>query len=201
MVEDMVPGPYPSALTTEQLMLGLKNLRELLETRINAVEEAAHLRYDDLRRVPTETDRQVTNLKEFTNEKLTSVQKQFEERDIRGQAAGEATELAVNAALQAQKEAAMAQNNSNAAAITKSEAATIKQIDGILALLNSNTIGTNDKIAAINARLDRGDGINKGGHETRSEGRMTTGVVVAVLSLAVMAVSVAAGLFGFAVHH
>ena len=107
MVEDMVPGPYPSALTTEQLMLGLKNLRELLETRINAVEEAAHLRYDDLRRVPTETDRQVTNLKEFTNEKLTSVQKQFEERDIRGQAAGEATELAVNAALQAQKEAAI----------------------------------------------------------------------------------------------
>jgi hypothetical protein len=201
MAEDMVPGPDPSSLTTEQLMLGLKNLRELLETRINAVEEAAHLRYDDLRRVPTETDRQVTNLKEFTNEKLISVQKQFEERDIRGQAAGEAAELAVNAALQAQKEAAAAQNNSNAAAITKSEAATIKQIDGILALLTSNTIGTNDKIAAINARLDRGDGINRGGHETRSESRMTTGVVVAVLSLAVMAVSVAAGLFGFAVHH
>jgi hypothetical protein len=99
------------------------------------------------------------------------------------------------------KKRPLRQNNSNAAAITKSEAATIKQIDGILALLASNTIGTNDKIAAINTRLDRGDGINKGGHETRSESCLTTGVVVAVLSLAVMAVSVAAGLLGFAVHH
>src|ERR1700678_1815276 len=201
MAEDMVPGPDPSSLTTEQLMLGLKNLRELLETRINAVEEAAHLRYDDLRRVPTETDRQVTNLKEFTNEKLISVQKQFEERDIRGQAAGEAAELAVNAALQAQKEAAAAQNESNAAAITKSEAATIKQIDGILALLNSSTIGTNDKIAAINARLDRDDGITKGGRDTRSESRLATGTLVAIISVAVMVISVFSGLFGFAIHH
>jgi hypothetical protein len=54
------------------------------------VEEVAHLRYVELRRVPTETDTQVTSLKALTNEKLMSVQKQFEERYTRGQAAGEA---------------------------------------------------------------------------------------------------------------
>jgi hypothetical protein len=107
----------------------------------------------------------------------------------------------VNAALQAQKAAASAQNDSNAAAITKSEAATIKQIDGILALLNSNTIRTNNKIATINARLDRGDGVNKGRQDTRSESRLVTGTMVAIISVAVMAVSVAAGLFGFRLHH
>jgi phage-related tail fiber protein len=197
----MVQKPDPSLLTTEQLARGLTNLRELLETRIDAVEKSGHHRYEDLRRAPTETDRQVVHLKELFNEKLTSVQKQFDERDIRSQASEDAAKVAVNAALQAQKEAASAQNDSNAAAITKSEAATIKQIDGILALLNSNTIGTNDKITTINARLDRGDGVTKGGHDTRSESRLVTGTMVAIISVAVMAVSVAAGLFGFALHH
>jgi phage-related tail fiber protein len=201
MADALVPVPDPTFLTTEQLSRGLTNLRELLEARINAVEEAAHHRYEDLRRVPTETDRQVVHLKELFNEKLTSVQKQFDERDIRSQASEDAAKVAVNAALQAQKEAASAQNDSNAAAITKSEAATIKQIDGILALLNSNTIGTNDKITTINARLDRGDGVTKGGHDIRSESRLDTGTMVAIISVAVMAVSVAAGLFGFALHH
>ena len=86
MADALVPVPDPTFLTTEQLSRGLTNLRELLEARINAVEEAAHHRYEDLRRVPTETDRQVVHLKELFNEKLTSVQKQFDERDIRSQA-------------------------------------------------------------------------------------------------------------------
>jgi hypothetical protein len=201
MAEPTAPVPDPTLLTTEQLTRGLTGLRELLESRIHAVEESARHRYEDLRRVPTDTDRQVTHLKELFTEKFASVQKQFDERDIRSQASEDAAKVAVNAALQAQKEAAAAQNDSNAAAITKSEGSTIKQIDGILALLGSNTTGTNDKITAINARLDRGEGFDKGGHDTRAESRVATSGVVAVISVAIMAISVAAGLFGFALHH
>lgn len=200
MAESMVSAPDPTLLTTEQLHRGLTSLRELLQSRIEAVEESGRYRHEDLRRVPTETDKQVSHIRELFLEKFTSVQKQFDERDIR-KASEDAAKVAVNAALQAQKEAAAAQNDSNAAAITKSEGATIKQIDGILALLGSNTIGTNDKIAAINARLDRGDGISKGGHDTRTEGRLATGGMVAIISVAIMAISVAAGLFGFALSH
>jgi hypothetical protein len=196
----MVPGSDATFLTTEQLARGLTNLRELLEARITAVEESAQHRYEHLRRVPTEPDRRVTLLKELFNEKLASVQKQFQERDVRSQASEGAAKVAVNAALQRQK-AAAAQNGSNAAAITKSEAATIKPIDGLLALLNSNTIGTNDKIATITARLDRRDGVGKDGHDTRSESHLFTGTMVAIISDAVMGVSVFAGLFGFALHH
>ena len=201
MADATVPIPDPTLLTTEQQARGLTNLRELLETRLIAVEQSNRHQFDDLRRVPTDTDRQVAHLKELLNEKFNSVQKQFDERDIRSQASEDAAKVAVNAALQAQKEAAAAQNDSNAAAITKSEGATIKQIDGILALLGSNTIGTNDKIAAINARLDRGEGISTGDRETRSESRVATGGVTAIISVAVMAISVAAGLFGFAIRH
>src|ERR1700722_774227 len=201
MADATVPIPDPTLLTTEQQARGLTNLRELLETRLIAVEQSNRHQFDDLRRVPTDTDRQVAHLKELLNEKFNSVQKQFDERDIRSQASEDAAKVAVNAALQAQKEAAAAQNDSNAAAITKSEGATIKQIDGILALLGSNTIGTNDKIAAINPRLDRGEGMSRGDRETRSESRVATGGVTAIISVAVMAISVAAGLFGFAIRH
>jgi hypothetical protein len=96
----------------------------------------------------------------------TGIQKQFDERDVRSKAAELAAQVAVGAALQAQKEAAGAQNESNSAAITKSESATVKQIDGILALLSSNSNALNDKIAVINGRLDRGEGKQTGSSST-----------------------------------
>jgi hypothetical protein len=159
-----------------------------------------HHRYNELRRVqPRPTDR--SPFQRIGQRKAHLRPKAVRRADIRSQASEDSAKVAVNAALQAQKAAASAQNDSNAAAITKSEAATIKQIDGILALLNSNTIRTNNKIATINARLDRGDGVNKGRQDTRSESRLVTGTMVAIISVAVMAVSVAAGLFGFRLHH
>jgi len=102
--------------------------------------------------VPTEIDRQVSQLRELFNAKLTSVQKQFDERDVRGTCSEDAVKLAVVAALQAQKAAAV-QNNGNAAAIAKSEVATIEQIDGNVAPLGSNTSSTSDKISAMSAGL------------------------------------------------
>jgi hypothetical protein len=88
MAEPIAPVPDPTLLTTEQLNRGLTNLRELLEARIHAVEDSARNRYEDLRRVPTDTDRQVGHLKELFTEKFNSVEKQFNERDIRSQATG-----------------------------------------------------------------------------------------------------------------
>jgi hypothetical protein len=199
MADTMIPTPEPTRLTSEHLSRGLASLREIIETRLAGMDKASELLHEKLTRLPTESDRQVTNLNELFAVK--SVQKQFDERDIRGQASEDASKLAVNAALQAQKEAASAQNNSNSAAITKSEGATTKQIDGILALLSSNTTATNDKITAINARLDRGEGINMGGRESRVERRLDTSSMVAIISLGLLMISVAGALLGFALHH
>jgi hypothetical protein len=100
-----------------------------------------------------------------TDEKFASVARQFVERDVRTEQAAVATKIAVDAALQAQKEAAGAQNESNAAAITKSEAATAKQLDGITILLNSNKQALDDKIADLKGRLDRGEGVTIQQHD------------------------------------
>lgn len=182
-----IPVPDPSALTTEQLRRELASLRDTIETRLAAMDKATILLNENVTRVPTDTDKQISHLKELHNEKFDGIEKQFLERDVRSKAAETAAQVAVNAALQAQKEAAAAQNDANAAAITKSEAATVKQIDGILALLASNTKAMDEKISSINGRLDRGEGRNTG-----SATSISTLIAIVVAVAAVLSVGVAA---------
>src|ERR1700676_4764129 len=137
----------------------LTSLRDVIETRLDAMDKAAQVLSENVNRVPTLLDRQIAQIKELFDQKFAGIQLQFDERDVRQKPAESAAVTAVNAALQAQKEAASAQNDANAAAITKSEAATVKQIDGILALLASNTKATDEKIGVLSSRLDRGDGV------------------------------------------
>jgi hypothetical protein len=179
------PIPDPTTLTTDQLRRELAALRDTVETRLDAMDKAAQLFHENLTRVPTDTDKQISHLKELHEERFASIQTQFDERDVRSAASEDAAKVAVDAALQAQKEAAAAQNASNAAAITKSEAATVKQIDGILALLTSNSTALSDKIAVINGRLDRSEGV------ARNRAANTT-TVIAVAAVIATLVGVAA---------
>lgn len=172
------PIPDPTALTTDQLRRELAALRDTVDTRLDAMDKAAQLFHENLTRVPTDTDKQISHLKELHDEKFWSIQKQLDERDVRSVASEDAAKVAVNAALQAQKEAAAAQNASNAAAITKSEATTVKQIDGILAVLTSNSSALSDKIAVINGRLDRSEGVAR----NRAASTTTTIAVAAVIA-------------------
>jgi hypothetical protein len=236
----------PTTLTTEQLRREVLMLRELLESRIGAVEKASEVFSDNLQRVPTQLDREISkilqlmeerftcmntliqeketrwkdvekrnqtaietaltarmdalnelrvrfvhmpkewsedidHLRGIQNEKFESVQRQFAERDTRAEASEKAAKLAVDAALSAQKEAAAAQNASNAAAIQKSEAATTKQLDGILALLGQNNQALSDKIVAITGRLDRNEGKDTGQGKNQATMIAVAAVLVSVV--------------------
>jgi uncharacterized coiled-coil protein SlyX len=197
-----VPIPDPSSLTTEQLRREISALRDALETRLNAMDKATELLNENVTRVPTETDKQIAHLKELHDEKFSSIQTQFDERDVRTEQAAIATKIAVDAALSAQKESAAAQYAGLVAAINKSEAATTKQIDTILAQLTnsakatddkiasnakavddkiaSTAKSTDDKIAVINGRLDRGEG-----GETIHKSSQATMLVVAALGVSI----------------
>jgi hypothetical protein len=96
------------------------------------------------------------------DEKFHSIETQFTERDKRAEQLSLADKTAVAAALQAQKESAISTNESNAAAIAKSEMAFTKQIDQIYTLVASMGKSTDDKINDIKGRLDRGEGHTKG---------------------------------------
>ena len=188
MVKDAnIPNPDPSTLTTAQIareQLALRELlearidcfdedsklvREIIETRLDGMDKAIKLLQDTTDRLPARIDEKILSLKDvhgemfkaqldLMNEKFSSVQKQFEERDARTEQAAIAVKIAVDAALQAQKEAASEQSKSNAAATTKSEASTTKLIDALGATITTVTKGFDDKISDVKDRVNRIEG-------------------------------------------
>lgn len=176
-----VPNPDPSTLTTAQLQRELEGLRQLIETRLDGMDRAGVILDANVNRVPTLLDRSINQITDLFEVKFAGIQKQFDERDVRTEQAAIATKIAVDAALQAQKEAANAQNVSNAAAIAKSETATAKQIDSILALMQSSAGAMGDKIDDLKGRIDRGEGAFRGG----AAAWVAVGAIVTVLIAAV----------------
>jgi hypothetical protein len=152
----------PSSLTTQQLQRELTLLRELIETRLAAMDKAQKIFEDNLTRVPTDTDKQISHLKELHEEKFRSIEIQFRERDNRTEQNSKQSELAINAALQAAKEAVEKQNQSSAIAISKSENATTKQLDQIGFQIQAIAKSSDDKIADLKERLTMQEGQKKG---------------------------------------
>lgn len=157
-----VPIPDPSTLTTEQLRRELLGLRDLLESRL----ESQGLRID--------------HISELSRERIEAVNAQFKERDIRSEMADKASDSAIRAALETQKEAAAKAEANSIAAMTKADASVTKQIDSINALLNTGLANVNDKIAVINGRLDKGEG---GSHANANSTTMAIAIGAVLVSL------------------
>ena len=163
---DIRPRPDPTILTTQQTLREVAMMRELLETRLVALERLLLLNREEMQGVPRQITDQVHQLQMLHEEKFRSVAIQFSERDTRTEQTSRDSKVAVDAALQAAKEAVEKQNQSSALAIAKSEMATIKQMDQIGVLLNSTVTSINDKIDDLKERLTAMDG-----RITSSEGR------------------------------
>ncbi len=159
------PVPDPTVLTTQQLGLSVSALREfiattreLLETRLDAMDTATRLNKEQMNNIPRLIDEKLTQFKDLTLEKFHSIETQFKERDTRTEQSSKDSKVAVDAALQAAKEAVGEQNKSSALAIAKSEASTNKQLDQIGTLINSTNKALDEKINDLKGRLDRGEG-------------------------------------------
>ena len=140
------PVPDPTILTTQQLYREIATSREILETRLNAMDTATDLNKQATDKIPNIIDNKVAQLKNVFDErfatvveKFRSIETQFKERDTRTEQSSKDSKVAVDAALQAAKEAVGEQNKSNALAIAKSETAFTKQLDQIGALIMATT--------------------------------------------------------------
>jgi len=123
----------------------------MLLTRIDAMDKAQALFETNLTRVPTEVEKQVAHLKELHEEKFSSIQTQFIERDARSDQTSKDAKVAVDAALQAAKEA-----------VAKSETSTIKQIDQMTGMIQASNKGIDDKFQDVKDRLTRNEGKGAG---------------------------------------
>lgn len=161
---DVRPVPDPTKLTNEAVAKMASDLKELFNIQFATVLKEIARIDRALEGRPAEIATAVGHLEVLFTEKLhslelnsaeqfKSVQTQFRERDTRTEQSSKDSKVAVDAALQAAKEAVGEQNKSSALAIAKSEAATNKQLDQIGLVINATNNGMNDKIDDIKQRL------------------------------------------------
>jgi hypothetical protein len=188
---DTFPRPDPTVLTTQAVRRDISALREVLEAEIEgqekvfegrfvAMDKAIELLQTIADRLPGLIDGKVAQLKGLHDEKFSSIATQFSERDTRTEQTQRDSKVAVDAALQAQKESVNAQNISNAQAIAKSEANFTKLLDQLAMLINSNTKTSDDKIDDLKARVQsiEGKGLGIG-----SVGALVVGAAVVIAAI------------------
>lgn len=164
---DIRPIPDPTALTSALVEAGKEELRrevafvrDVIEARFDAMDKAIVLLQTMQDRIPQRMGESLMQLQHLTDErfntqqqKFLGIETQFTERDTRMDQAATATKIAVDAALQAQKEAVGAQNANIAQAMARIEATATKQIEQLITLLQTTAAASNDKIDDLKQRL------------------------------------------------
>lgn len=146
------PVPDPTVRTTEQLIREITGLHEVIDARLTGFNEGYALMQKALDQQPLAITEAIRHLADVQNEKFASVRLQFEERDTRTEQTSRDSTKAIDAALQAAKEAVLEQNKSSAAAIAKAEAATSRQIEQIMKTIETGMASLNDKIEDAKTR-------------------------------------------------
>lgn len=206
------PVPDPTALTTaavnqatEVYRRDLLAMRDLLETRLRAMDKATELLAATVGKVPSETDKAISAMKELIDTRLRAMDKANEllatgmsgdlnrlREILTGEienvrsvslekfAAVEGTfasnALALTAALSAQKEAAAEQNKSNTLAINKSEQATKEASLADKAQTTNSLASQAATIADLKDRLVRLEAGGLAASASRSESRDARGL-------------------------
>lgn len=170
------PDPDPTLLTTENLRREIANLKELQETRLSA-SKADTIALHDLLLAKIEV------LSSVTAQQFEGIAIQFAERDKRTEQLSLADKTAIAAALQAQKEAAGAQNESNAASVTKQEAAFTKLLDQNQTLFQTAMSALTTQLNDVKSRLDKGEGQSSGSRDVWGWVFGAAGIGVAVAAL------------------
>ena len=147
----------------------IKDVKEIFETRLVGMDRTINLLQDTQNRVPMLMDEKLNQLRSLHQEKFASIGVQFAERDTRTEQTAAGAKIAVDAALQAAKEAVAEQNRSLALATGKSETATMKQIDALGLAIQTANKGLDDKIADMKDRLTRIEGMELGSNRHREQ--------------------------------
>lgn len=191
------PVPDPTVRTVEQLHREIEWAEKLRDKEFEHLQtffaEATAARDRAIALLQAFTDKSPTTaevsgavdaLKELMAEKFKSVDKQFTERDARTEQTSKDSKVAVDAALQAAKEAVSEQNKSNALAMAKSEASFTKQIDQQRDTSQQTASNIDGKINDLKDRLTAIEGRSKGAGD---QWAVIIAVVMAVIAFGSLA--------------
>jgi chromosome segregation ATPase len=184
-------------LTTEQLIRSVQAERDyvdgqldVIRERLRGIDTATRLLNETVNRTPTDIQKEITHLRELSDEKFHSVGTQFAERDTRQEREARDNKVAVDAAFAAQKEASSEQNKSNTLAINKSEVATGETINKLAELFKSTTDALAAQIADLKDRLTTIEQYRAGGVDNTNARRLDTAQLLSIIGTVILMVSV-----------
>jgi hypothetical protein len=163
-----VPEPVSVADMRRELDQRLHSLYIQIATRLDAMEKATAIFSDDLRRVPTLLDRDMARIAELYKEKFSSIQMQFDERDVRR----------------------TQERHANEATAEKTERGVTKEIDSLKIVMATNRTAMDDKLQDIAGRLNRTESAAVVVREVRQDTAMSVGTILGIVGLCVSFVSI-----------
>jgi hypothetical protein len=177
------------------------SLRELIETRLDAMDKANVLLAQDVRQFPSDLDKatkalqtiltgEIRNVQDVANEKFTAIEGTFA-----------SNALALTAALAAQKEAASEQNKSNTLAITKSEQATKETISANAAQTTAGLASQAATIDDIKQRVVRIESMGVGATGQRTAAAEGLNSRLLAIGVAISLVVIVVNVIFFALQH
>jgi hypothetical protein len=157
-VKETRPTPDPTVLTTEQLLREVTAAKDIMGARMDGIDSTLGLLQAHMSGRQAAIDSAIHHLNDVFTERFASIAIQFIERDKRTDQLSIADKTAIAAALQAQKEAAGATNESNSVSNIKMETNFTKLIEQGQTLLQTVMKNTEAQINDLKSRLDKGEG-------------------------------------------
>lgn len=167
---DEIDGTDPSSLTTQQLLREVDRLKELVDSRLVALNEIFTERFTAV------------------HGRLDLVEQQRVEQKAD-------TKAAVDAALTAQKEAVREQTIASDRAIEKSETATTKSIEGLGTTTHTAVEGLRTELGDLKTRMTTVEQRKVGGSEVTDRAAVTLGQVLAVVAAVAAIAAILVGAF------
>ena len=191
-------APDPTNATTQMILREIGALKELnaaqMETtnqRIGAIDKSIALAHDDYVRWPTDLEREVNTINRvfdtklaIRDERFTSIDKQFIDRDSRFRQGSIDNKAAVDAALLSAKES-----------VSKSEIGFTKQIEQLSQTIITGKSELEKQIENLKERVTEMTANRMGGLEVRKESRESMGVMIGIVGAVVGFVAVFASMF------
>lgn len=136
-----------------QRLVGMDEAIRLLQNERDASPGRMQAHITEQRALIEQKFSTITEIFGTQNQKFEGIQTQFSERDVRSEQSSTATKVAIDAALQAQKEMWAAQNTNIALALARIEATLQKQIEQVVTLSQTTAVGMDGKINDLKDRV------------------------------------------------
>jgi len=155
---DVRPIPDPTALTLQLVFREISALERIINSKLDAIAKATELLQRASDRVPSEVDQKIANLHDLQLERISALNGMMDQQIMRVEQSLRDRRMAVEAMVNASKEAVGIASEAAKEAAEKTERNFIKMIDQLGVQTQTESRALDSKITEVKDRLDAGIG-------------------------------------------